>query len=203
MVDYFKISRGKIVVIDNGVDLNKFRPIKNKVNLRKKYGLPVNKRILLFPGRPSFGKGFDIAKKLAKNMEDKIELVVLSGKKRKRHKNILYLEKIPNKDMPKLYNAADLTVFPSRYEGNSVSVLESAACGTPLVLSNTGLMRTESSMQEFVCNSIKEYEDKINNLFKKDNLYKASKKWLNFSKKFSLKKQIKELNEFIKNETKK
>lgn len=39
-------------------------------------------------------------------------------------------------DLPALYNAASLFVFPSLYEGFGLPVLEAMACGTPVVSSN-------------------------------------------------------------------
>ena len=43
----------------------------------------------------------------------------------------------PVQDLPAWYNAADLFVFPSLYEGFGLPPLEAMACGTPVVTSNT------------------------------------------------------------------
>ena len=47
-------------------------------------------------------------------------------------------------DKPALYSAADIFVFPSRYEGFGLPVLEALTCGTPTITSNV------SSLPEIV-----------------------------------------------------
>jgi glycosyltransferase involved in cell wall biosynthesis len=197
MIRYFKIPEKKIVVIDNGVDLNKFKPIKNKVNLRKKYGLPVNKRILFFPGRPSFGKGFDIAKNVIKRLGNSYLLLVL-GDKKGGETNIRDIGKVDNNHISEIYNLADICLFPSRYEGNSLSVLESASCATPLILSNEGFMKDSLEMKEYLCSTPENYTKKIKKILQnKRNLNTAKKDWLKFSKRNSLDKQARELKNFL------
>lgn len=44
---------------------------------------------------------------------------------------------VPNEDLPALYSAAAVFVYPSIYEGFGLPPLEAMACGTPVVCSNT------------------------------------------------------------------
>lgn len=50
--------------------------------------------------------------------------------------DIRFIGYVPDEDMPALYSAADLFVFPSLYEGFGIPVIEAQACGTPVLTSN-------------------------------------------------------------------
>ncbi len=50
---------------------------------------------------------------------------------------IRFLGPIPERDLPALYSAATLFIFPSLYEGFGLPVLEAMACGTPVACANT------------------------------------------------------------------
>ncbi len=49
---------------------------------------------------------------------------------------IQFLGFVPWEDLPWLYNAASLFVYPSRYEGFGLPVAEAMRCGTPVITSN-------------------------------------------------------------------
>jgi len=50
---------------------------------------------------------------------------------------VLLTDYVPDDNLPGLYSAADLLVYPSLYEGFGLPVLEAMACGTPVITSNT------------------------------------------------------------------
>jgi glycosyltransferase involved in cell wall biosynthesis len=49
--------------------------------------------------------------------------------------HVLVLGYVPHEDVPALYSAADVFVFPSLYEGFGLPPLEAMACGTPVACS--------------------------------------------------------------------
>lgn len=51
--------------------------------------------------------------------------------------DVIFTGYIQEDDLPSLYNAADLFVFPTLYEGFGLPLLEAMACGIPIVASNT------------------------------------------------------------------
>ena len=54
---------------------------------------------------------------------------------------VIELGRLPDCELPLVYNFADVLVFPSLYEGFGLPVLEAMACGTPVVTSNAGSLQ--------------------------------------------------------------
>jgi glycosyltransferase involved in cell wall biosynthesis len=50
---------------------------------------------------------------------------------------VKFIGYVPMQDLPSLYAAAELLLYPSLYEGFGLPPLEAMACGCPVVISNT------------------------------------------------------------------
>lgn len=62
-------------------------------------------------------------------------------------KNVVFVGSVSEQELAKWYNSADLVVYPCQYAGFGLPPLESMACGTPVITSNT------SSLPEVVGNA--------------------------------------------------
>ena len=51
--------------------------------------------------------------------------------------DLVFTDYVPQDDLTALYNAADVFVYPSIFEGFGIPPLEAMACGTPVITSNT------------------------------------------------------------------
>lgn len=152
------VDKNKIIVIPLGVDLSIFKPSKDKESLKRKLGLPLNKIIIgsFQKDGVSWGKGLkpklikgpdvfcDVVEKLAKKFDIHI---LLTGPARGYVKNRLIKARIPFthkylKHYPsivKYYQVLDLYLVTSRVEGGPKAILESMACGVPLVSTRVGM----------------------------------------------------------------
>jgi glycosyltransferase involved in cell wall biosynthesis len=56
--------------------------------------------------------------------------------------SVIHIDYVPHKDLPALYNAAEVFIFPaSEAEGFGIPVIEAMACGTPVITVNQGSLR--------------------------------------------------------------
>lgn len=142
---YLKTPASKIEVIYNGVSKN-FRPLKssktnspfllytgvwrnhkNLVNLIKAFQIIHTNHPelnLVITGRPD--PNYPEVKQTVKDLE--------------LQKSVVFPGLVPEKELLHLYNAAEIFVFPSLYEGFGMPPLEAMACGTPVACSNTSSM---------------------------------------------------------------
>ncbi|MGB2753739.1 MAG: glycosyltransferase [Phycisphaerae bacterium] len=141
----------RIHVIPNGVDTEVFSP-KDKAWARGELGLPLEGRLLVTVGhlKPSKGHG-EVVQALAGLPRD-IRLVIVGGEAQSGYRRelmalasrlgvadrVLLTGKQPYERIPLYFSAADLSVLASYREGCPNVVLESLACGTPVVATRVG-----------------------------------------------------------------
>ncbi|MCK5599888.1 glycosyltransferase family 4 protein [bacterium] len=96
---------------------------------------------VIFVGRATREKGFGIFIKTAMLNPDIQFTAVLFGKNTVKNlpKNIQLLHDLPHYEMGEIYSQADVLLFPSRFEGNSYTVLEAFASGLPVIGTPVGL----------------------------------------------------------------
>jgi glycosyltransferase involved in cell wall biosynthesis len=123
-------------VIPNGIDTEVFAPREMR-GARERLGLARNGNYALFVGRLEHGKGSDLV--VAGAARGGYELLVAgpTGAPGTHHLGVL-----PPATLADAYAAADCVLFPSRYEGCSLVVLEALACGRPLLTTRVGWMGT-------------------------------------------------------------
>jgi len=141
LVDAYRFDPAKITLVPHGVDTSRFYP--------RSEGHPAvspDRLSLLFVGRLASRKGVSRAIRCMARLPDDgpFELLIAgTGRHEDRLKalaadlgvrdRIEFLGFVPDEDLPALYTAADVFLFPSRYEGFGLVFLEAMACGTPVV----------------------------------------------------------------------
>jgi glycosyltransferase involved in cell wall biosynthesis len=133
LINLYKIKPNKIKVIYNGVDTVKFKPF-NKMLARKMLQLPENKKYVIWVGNNPEIKGLSMAIKAVRGLKEVYLLVV--GVSGINFKNVIYWGEVRDHQLLcTLYNAAELLIFPTVYEGFPLVPLEAMACGLPIVIS--------------------------------------------------------------------
>jgi glycosyltransferase involved in cell wall biosynthesis len=102
-------------------------------------------------------------------------------------------------DLPKIYNLADLLLFPSLYEGFGLPILEAQACGCPVLTSSVTSCPEVAGNGAHIVDpySIDEIREGTLKILK-DNIYKEQliQKGLENVKKFSWEKTANKILEF-------
>ena len=135
--NYYSIKSVK--VIENTIDFDLFSK-KDKTISRKKFELPENKKLVLFVGRFEYGKGSDIMLKCINSLAKRGMLLVVASNQSMDLSGVFSLKNVDYKDLPYLYSACDVFIFPSRHEGSSLALLEAMAIGLPFLSSRVGLV---------------------------------------------------------------
>jgi glycosyltransferase involved in cell wall biosynthesis len=143
---YHEIEKTKITVIPAGVSPEEVNPRKKRSGEMK---------VVLFPGTVSIMKGFPyVAKAMLKVHEELPKTILIAAgrinkfelnlfkkmiKDLKNQKILTLAGFLPRKKLFKYYQMSDVCCLPSLFDDMNMSILESVACGLPIVATpNTG-----------------------------------------------------------------
>ncbi|MBK8401734.1 MAG: glycosyltransferase family 4 protein [Propionivibrio sp.] len=139
------IPNDRLKVMRNGVDLERFHPLPVS-EVRRELGLS-GSLIMLSVGYLVERKGhhlvIDALAKLLPEHPDAMLIIIGEGVERRNletqvtrlglEKSVRFTGALPNKELSRWYSAADVLVLASSREGWANVLLESMACGTPVV----------------------------------------------------------------------
>jgi glycosyltransferase involved in cell wall biosynthesis len=144
----------RITVVCEGVDHGKYRPLAEPVALPGDHSPRPGNKTLLYVGSEQPRKNLHLllrAFAAVKKERGDVSLIKVGRPQWKEAREellrraeglgirdeVIFADYVPEEALPGLYNAADLFVFPSRYEGFGLPLLEAMACGCPVIASNT------------------------------------------------------------------
>ena len=145
------IRKDKVFVIENGADIDLFKP-KNKIISRKKLNLPPKAKIIGYSGTLQKMQGIDVLLEAFNILKKDVDnaYLVLAGRKRIKTekwdltgKGIVWLKDADQKKIVELINAADVNVIPNTINEFTkycfpYKVIEYMACNAKIVATRVG-----------------------------------------------------------------
>lgn len=150
----------KFVVLRNCIDVKRFSidlNFEEKRNLREKYGIKENEKVLLFTGRITPEKGVKELVESLKNVKNKnYKLLILGSALNELKAKTKYQEEIEKivktisnkviftgfiryEEINKFYSIADIAVLPSIWNDPApLTIIESLVSGLPIITTNSG-----------------------------------------------------------------
>lgn len=200
-------GRDDVERLTNGVNTRFFHPQKTD-SFRERYDVK-SQKVIGYTGRLSSEKRVGELIEFAEQFEGEV-LIGGDGPQRDKleqkveSENVKFLGFLDREELPEFYSVIDLFVFPSRVENDPLTVLESTACGTPVIGADAAGLK--DSIQEgkngylYEPGDIGDLADKIGKGY--GNLPELSKGALRHSKKNSIAKTVDRLIELYSNREK-
>lgn len=143
------IARSAIDLVPNGVNTAVFSPVEDRESLRREWGVPVDRTVLLSLGRVSEAKQpvrlVEVFDRVRESVPDALLVVAGGGEQLERTRarakalglcdHVRFLGPVDYRHVPDLYRLADCYVMASRSEGSPLSLLEALSSGLPAIVS--------------------------------------------------------------------
>ena len=165
LVSLYDACPDNVFVVAPGVDLQRFTPGDGKSNARKRLNIAPDALMVTFVGRIQPHKGPEVLLRAVAEMlkhtphlRAKLALVIMGGASGNGSKEPERLQALatflnisdithlippcPREELPDWYRASDLVCVPSYSESFGLVALEAQACGTPVVATAVGGLRT-------------------------------------------------------------
>ena len=140
--------------------------------------------ISILKDKYSLDPGLVIAGKQGRGEEEILHLVENLGL----NKNVRKIGFVQDNDLGTIYRNAKIFVFPSLYEGFGLPVVEAMACGTPVLVSNSGSLPELVDNEKYMCSPSDqlEWSKKILKLYSNTDDHDAASNYcLNRASRFS------------------
>ncbi|MGI4793836.1 MAG: glycosyltransferase family 4 protein [Janthinobacterium lividum] len=145
---YYAVPDSRIAMIPNGVNIERFRAdAVARQEVRAEFGIPVEAPLLLFAGHEFERKGLAYIVQALAKLDPEVRLLVVGGGTEGPYRTMADKAGIKadrlvfagrRSDMPRLYAAADVFVFPTYYEAFGLVCMEAMAAGLPLFATKVG-----------------------------------------------------------------
>lgn len=189
----YKANKEKIKVIYNGYNKSLYRKIDNRGRIKEildKYG--IESPFILYVGRlekkkntPALIEAFCLLRENNKNIKHKL---VLIGDASFGYDEVNYIIKefdlesevimpgwVEEEDLPYIYNAATAFVFPTKYEGFGIPLLQAMSCQVPITASSLPVLKEvgEEAVLFFNPDDVNSIEEALKNIITDDKLRKS------------------------------
>ncbi len=165
LVSLYNAPQDNVFVVAPGVDIARFTPGWGKEGAREKLGIAPDALMFTFVGRLQPHKGPEVLVRAASellthtpHLRSRLALVIMGGVSGSGHDELVKLKQLAKflgvedivhfvdpclrNDLPDWYRASDLVCVPSYSESFGLVALEAQACGTPVVATAVGGLRT-------------------------------------------------------------